>query len=261
MLHIIYVYLIFVTRLVYIVAAGFGPPRLDGRIVGGENVNISAVPYQVSLQESYHFCGGSLLSKRVVLTAAHCTEGLKPGSIKVRIGSTYSNKGGVLIGVQEIYQHKKYNSMIIDYDYAILLLENYCDVNITSSYVALPNMNVDVVDGTAFTVSGWGRTQNSLDKLEQLRAAIVPKANQEYCKDAYKNFGTITERMICAGYINGGKDACQGDSGGPLVYNNTLFGVVSWGYGCARPNYPGVYSRVAAVRDWIEQIVGHYLNK
>lgn len=81
----------------------------------------------------------------------------------------------------------------------------------------------------------------------------MPIVNQEICAKAYKNFGTITDRMICAGYDKGGKDACQGDSGGPLVVDNVLVGVVSWGYDCAQPNYPGVYSRVASVRNWISE--------
>lgn len=89
-----------------------------------------------------------------------------------------------------------------------------------------------------------------------MRAAVVPIYNQEKCAKAYKNIGTITDRMICAGFDKGGKDACQGDSGGPLVTNNVLVGVVSWGYGCAVPNFPGVYSRVASVRHWITEQSG-----
>lgn len=72
------------------------------------------------------------------------------------------------------------------------------------------------------------------------------------------NYGSnsITDRMICA--ADPGKDSCQGDSGGPLINKSTkeLVGVVSWGYGCADPNYPGVYANpvVADVRDWIASI-------
>lgn len=103
-----------------------------------------------------------------------------------------------------------------------------------------------------------GYTQNSNESRERLRAAIVPIANQDYCNQQYG--GMITPRMICAGFKEGGKDSCQGDSGGPLVDKNRenaqLIGVVSWGNECALPNYPGVYSRVTSVRDWIREVSG-----
>lgn len=85
---------------------------------------------------------------------------------------------------------------------------------------------------------------------------MVPIVNQKKCARAYQNVGTITDRMICAGYDKGGRDACQGDSGGPLVANDVLIGVVSWGQGCAMANFPGVYSRVATVRNWINEYTG-----
>lgn len=94
--------------------------------------------------------------------------------------------------------------------------------------------------------------------VDRLRAAVVPIANQDYCNKQYK--GKITPRMICAGYEEGGKDSCQGDSGGPLICSNNqnvqLIGVVSFGSGCAKPKYPGVYARVTSAREWINSITG-----
>lgn len=106
-----------------------------------------------------------------------------------------------------------------------------------------------------------GATQNSSESNAIIRAAYVPIVNQDYCNTQYKPLGRpITERMICAGLENGGKDSCQGDSGGPLSIESDgerfVVGVVSWGRGCALPYYPGVYSRVSSVRSWINDITG-----
>lgn len=79
--------------------------------------------------------------------------------------------------------------------------------------------------------------------------------NQDVCANAYLGVNPVTERMICAGNLEGGQDACQGDSGGPLVINGTLIGVTSWGKGCARPGFPGVFTRVPALRAWIDSVV------
>lgn len=83
-----------------------------------------------------------------------------------------------------------------------------------------------------------------------LRKVSIPIVNQEDCKKVYSEAGApVTDRMICAGAP--GKDACQGDSGGPLVRNGILIGLTSWGIGCARPGYPGVWTRISAVSTWI----------
>lgn len=177
-------------------------------------------------------------------------------NFKVRVGSSQHCNGGRLIQVDKILQHEKFSYSNIDYDFSILKLKDKLSFNDEENKIGLPEQDEVVPDDGECTVTGWGNTQSSNESNAWLRSAKVPAVNQEKCSQAYKDFGGVTERMICAGYEQGGKDACQGDSGGPLVYDNKLVGVVSWGYGCARPNYPGVYSRVASVRKWIKEKSG-----
>lgn len=93
---------------------------------------------------------------------------------------------------------------------------------------------------------------------DQLRAAKVPIFNHEKCKNDYQSYNIITDRMICAGFKNGGVDSCGGDSGGPLVNTDDgrQVGIVSFGNDCALPNYPGVYARIASARQWIKEQTG-----
>lgn len=172
------------------------------------------------------------------------------------MGTSEYAKGGTVVQVAKIHQHESYNPSVIDYDYSILEIEDPIVFDKTMQPIELPEFEEAVEDGTMLEVSGWGNTQNPLESGAILREAQVPKVSHDDCNKAYSSYGGITDRMICAGYQEGGKDACQGDSGGPLfTTNGTLVGVVSWGYGCAKPHYPGVYSRVAAVVDWISDVI------
>jgi len=232
-------------------------PRLDGRIVGGSRIDIRAVPWQVSLQRGgSHFCGGSIIGRRHILTAAHCTDGQRAQYIKVRMGSSYHSSNGTVVAVNKIIQHPNFNMQRIDYDYSILELNETIEYDETKRKISLPNQGEEIDDDTECFVTGWGNTQSSVESREFLRGAEVPIVNQNDCADAYKQFGGVTDRMVCAGLKQGGKDACQGDSGGPLVCRGMLVGVVSWGYGCAQPSYPGIYSRVPCIRTWIAEKIG-----
>lgn len=106
------------------------------------------------------------------------------------------------------------------------------------------------------TTAGWGRTSEGGSSSDALLKVEVPFVSANKCSASYPN--QITDRMICAGFDEGGKDSCQGDSGGPLVKGNgssrVLVGVVSWGEGCARPGKYGVYSKVSSVIDWINSV-------
>ncbi|GIY55733.1 trypsin-1 [Caerostris extrusa] len=111
----------------------------------------------------------------------------------------------------------------------------------------------DNTTGTG-TVSGWGTTSQGGSLSESLQAVDVPILSDDQCKEVYKD--SYESTMMCAGYEEGGQDSCQGDSGGPFVHRSsdgvaTLIGIVSWGYGCAQPKYPGVYTETAHFLDWI----------
>lgn len=105
--------------------------------------------------------------------------------------------------------------------------------------------------GSFAVISGWGKVQEGGSLSNNLRSVRLPIIDHAHCNKLYG--GAITDRMICAGIVpDGGKDACQGDSGGPMVYNNELVGVTSWGIGCARPNFPGIYTNVYALMEFIK---------
>lgn len=238
-------------------------PQLDGRIVGGYAINITQAPWQVSLQRyGSHFCGGSIISEKWIVTAAHCTNirSNDENSISVRAGSSQESKGGNLHSVKRIVQNSRFQGSNNDYDFSLLELVEPLKFDETKQPIKLHDFDEIFADDSTCLVSGWGSTQNSSESRLQLRAAEVPIVNFQRCAKAYEPFigHGITPRMICAGFEKqGGKDACKGDSGGPLAAISKvdgtprLVGIVSWGYGCAKPNYPGVYSRVLAARDWI----------
>ncbi|XP_053965585.1 trypsin beta-like [Anastrepha ludens] len=225
-------------------------PQLDGRIVGGAATTISSYPWQISLQRSgSHSCGGSIYSSTIIVTAAHCLQGVSTSILKVRAGSSYWNSGGVLLQVSAYNNHEGYNSSTMQNDIAVIRLAS--SLSFSSTIKAIGLADTAPADGAAAAVSGWGTTVSGSASLPtQLRHVNVSVVSLANCSSSSYGYGNaVEETMICA--YTAGKDACQGDSGGPMVSGGVLVGVVSWGYGCAYPNYPGVYSDVAALRSWV----------
>ncbi|KAJ8959740.1 hypothetical protein NQ314_006165 [Rhamnusium bicolor] len=138
-------------------------------------------------------------------------------------------------------------------EFDIALLQLSSSVTITNSKpIGLASSRPAV--GQNATISGWGRINENDSSLgnEILQVVDVPIVSQEDCQAAYSPFGGISDSMLCAGYLEeGGKDACVGDSGGPLVVDGLLSGIISFGIGCAEPKYPGVYTSVSDLADWI----------
>jgi len=114
----------------------------------------------------------------------------------------------------------------------------------------IPSSGQEYAAGTMCTVSGWGTTSEGGSLARTLMKVDVPVVSDDDCRDAYGQ-NDIADSMICAGLDAGGKDSCQGDSGGPFMCGSGLDGIVSWGYGCAQPGFPGVYTQTSYFVSWI----------
>ncbi|XP_068615769.1 trypsin-2-like isoform X2 [Brachionichthys hirsutus] len=238
--------------LIFLALLGAAAPT-DDKIVGGYECTPHGIPWQVSINIGYHFCGGSLINDQWIISAAHCWQKL----IAV-LGDhhLWVNEGTEqYMSVDAIYWHESYDYQTLDYDVMLMKLAHPATINEYVKPVALPKACAE--PGDMCTVSGWGNvyTDEVFNPFE-LRCVRVPIMSNKDCEGSYP--GMITDRMVCAGYLEGGKDACQGDSGGPLVCNDELQGIVSWGQGCAQPNYPGVYTKVCSLLPWISDILTRY---
>ncbi|XP_021009982.1 anionic trypsin-2-like, partial [Mus caroli] len=152
----------------------------------------------------------------------------------------------------KVIRHPSYNSWALDNDIMLIKLASPVTLNARVATVALPSSCAPA--GTQCLISGWGNTLssgvNNPDLLQCLDAPVLPQAD---CEASYPE--KITNNMICVGFLEGGKDSCQGDSGGPVVCNGQLQGIVSWGYGCAQKDNPGVYTKVCNYVDWIQDTI------
>ncbi|KAL4928803.1 serine protease [Aspergillus undulatus] len=226
-------------------------------IVGGDEASISDYPYQIALLSSGSLiCGGSIISNQYVVTAAHCTDGATARSLSIRAGSSSSNSGGTVVGVSSIAQHPDYNSATVDNDISILTLSEELTFGDGIGAVDLPSSSALPAAGTVGTLTGWGALREGGNVSPTLQYVDVPVVSKSQCSSDYQGFNEITDSMVCAGVEGGGKDACQGDSGGPYVADGVLIGITSWGNGCAREGYPGVYSSPAYFRDYIQSVTG-----
>ncbi|KAM5190218.1 trypsin-4 [Callospermophilus lateralis] len=237
--------------LAFVGAAVALPIDDDDKIVGGYTCQENSVPYQVSLNSGYHFCGGSLINQQWVVSAAHCYK----SRIQVRLGEhniEVIEGNEQFINSAKVIRHPSYSSRTLDNDIMLIKLASPATINTRVATVSLPTSCAPA--GTQCLISGWGNTLSSgvnyPDLLQCLRAPLLSQAQ---CEAAYP--GQITNNMVCAGFLEGGKDSCQGDSGGPVVCNGQLQGIVSWGYGCALKDNPGVYTRVCNYVDWIKQTI------
>jgi len=239
-------------------------PRADLHfIVGGVNADENEYPWQVALVRPWDsngvFCGGTIINKRFVMTAAHCTEGQNKDNIRVKVGERNlkdENDNAKVIKIKNINNHPQYGQATnIDMDFSILELEEDLEFSESVRPACLPQSESNTYAGSNAVVTGWGNLASggsSPDILQEVTVQVLENSN---CGNYPQSM--ITDNMLCAGVE--GKDSCQGDSGGPMVTEvdgrYTLIGVVSWGWGCADAGSPGVYARITSVLPWINNVI------
>ena len=202
----------------------------------------------------FSFCGGTLLTHTKVLTAAHCADSFRliPGLLRVQAGrDDMQHGGGIEVAVSSIWIAPGYASFTFDgqtgyrNDLAVLTLSR------PLSYATLPLAGAQDTGlyqpGTSARILGWGVTKEGALDGGRLRTALVPVVADSLCASSasYGSAYSATQYTCAGDYVTGGVDTCDYDSGTPLVIDGRVAGVTSWGVGCARPHYPGLYTRVS----------------
>ncbi|XP_046896443.1 trypsin-like [Hypomesus transpacificus] len=236
--------------LIMLVGSAVAVPREDGRIIGGQECEPNSRPYMASLNYGYHFCGAVLISEQWVLSVAHCW--YNPYSMQIILGEhdlRVFEGTEQLMKTENIIWHQSYDYQTLDYD--IMLIKLFHPVQITEAVKPVPLPSGCPYGGIRCSVSGWGNTAmgGEVNLPTRLQCLDVPIVDGKLCDESYP--GMITQRMMCVGFMDGGRDVCNGDSGSPLVCQGELHGLVSWGRGCAEAGSPGVYVKVCEFVHWI----------
>jgi secreted trypsin-like serine protease len=215
-------------------------------VVGGVWAGRDEFPWVVRLNNG---CAGTLVRTQYVLTAAHCVGRTgRNTSIVVTAGSSdLSSAASFGVRSAQVQRAAGFSHVTLGKDWAVIRLAKPVDLPV----VSLPGGSG--LDNGMFTAIGWGATSEGSHSLQRyLRKVQVPQVSDATCGRLYRSGGHnfVPSDMLCAGdTARGGKDSCQGDSGGPLLRRDgkrwVQVGIVSWGVGCGRAKYPGVYTQVS----------------
>nr|XP_046239116.1 elastase-1-like isoform X2 [Scatophagus argus]XP_046239117.1 elastase-1-like isoform X2 [Scatophagus argus] len=237
------------------------------RVVGGEVASPNSWPWQISLQyrsgsSYYHTCGGTLIERGWVMTAAHCVDSSRTWRVVLGDHDLYvSNGREQVIGVSAVYIHPKWDSSSVagGYDIALLRLSSMATLNSYVQLGSLPPSGQVLPNNNPCYITGWGRTSTGGSLSAQLKQAFLPVVDYKTCSSSDWWGSTVKTTMVCGG--GGAEAGCNGDSGGPLncLVNGKYYvhGIASFvsGYGCNYPKKPTVFTRVSAYIEWMDSIM------
>ncbi|KAL2097933.1 hypothetical protein ACEWY4_007140 [Coilia grayii] len=237
-------------------------------LTGGEAGWRGESPWQALLLNSdgkFH-CGGVLIDKSWVLTAAHCQENHKRFSVRLGDYERFKLEGSeVTLGVSHIIPHPNYDPVTVDNDIALMRLEAPVKYSTYILPACLPSRGLaeSVLhrNGTYTIVTGWGKYNETGERYKSaLNFIKIPLVDHSLCQEMMIN--KVSDNVLCAGVLGEIQDACEGDSGGPMMveYRKTWFliGLVSWGEGCGHKDKLGIYTKVSNYLEWIDTVRQQY---
>ncbi|KAG9340603.1 hypothetical protein JZ751_021158 [Albula glossodonta] len=247
--------------------------HLQTRVVGGEVARPNSWPWQISLQYKsgssfYHTCGGTLVRRGWVMTAAHCVDSSRTWRVVVGDHNIYNHEGKEqYISVSRVYLHPNWdaNRLSSGYDIALLRLSTDATLNSNVQLGLLPPSGQVLPHNNLCYITGWGRTQTGGQLSADLKQAYLPVVDHQTCSSSSWWGSTVKTNMVCAG--GGSLSGCQGDSGGPLncQVNGRYYvhGVTSFvsSLGCNTQRKPTVFTRVSAYIGWMESVRTASINQ
>lgn len=227
------------------------------KILGGQEVEIESVPYFVSIiRYEKHLCGGAIISRTFVLTAAQCLQVYLPSSIQIRAGSTRASQTGNVYNASDYYVHPDWNFVTNEYDFLLVKIKGSIALNDRQQPIKLPSdSNLGV--GNKILTLGFGQTKSLTQDSETLRAVVLDIKDPQSCIEAYsEGYKKVTSNKFCVGSESDNQMPCEGDFGGPAEKLGTgeLVGIFTFGPDCGDISKPGVFGLVSSVRPWIKQI-------
>ncbi|XP_028175780.1 trypsin alpha-3-like [Ostrinia furnacalis] len=206
------------------------------------------------------FCtprGGSVKDSALCFAASNCLLRARSSELSVRLGSSWKTHGGEMYDVKECFVHPRYISKTKINDVGLVRLYSPLRFSEKVLPIKLVAREARLLADVPAIVSGWGKLKEGGPSATYLQSSTIKTVAMKLCKHSGLDRKAIDPpSMFCAGsFTQPSPDACQGDSGGPIVSDGVLIGVVSWGLGCARGNFPGVYTRLShhIIWDWVHQ--------